>query len=159
MPEPRELTLPALRYDTPKDAFRQFMRALGTDETSLRVPLVSGDTALVSDDLFRNLQGGWKIAKRERDQWLLYVAELIKSPQEVWRLDLTMTEELYLLGRFKMGKTRIDAVAVFTREKGADLWSGGKTAYTFDKPDGLDRKRREIMTASGACVRWIENKK
>lgn len=130
------------------------MHELGADEKVMRVQLPSGDFAQVSDDLFRTLDGRWKIDKRGRDQWLLYLAALIKYPQEIWKIKLAQTEELYLLGRFQRGNQRIDSLAVFRRNSDSELWNEGKTIYTFEKPDGLDKKRAEIIK-SGSLV-WIE---
>ena len=156
MPEPRSLNLPTMHYSTPEDAFKQFLQAMGTNEEEARLTLPSNDTIVVTRDLFLNGKNEWKIFNRGRGDWLEYIAENIKSPQEVWRVKLDMSEELYLLGRFQRGKQRIDTVAVFKRYQENGHWIESKTTYTFDKPDGLDRKRREIMAAAGACIRWIE---
>ena len=128
MPEPRELVLPSLIYNTPQEAFKQFMHAMGTDEDTLRMKLPSNDEVVVSRDLFLNKNKDWKIAKRQREQWLMYLAEVIKSPQEIWKLKLDKSEELYLMGRFQRGKERIDAIAVFKRNGDAGEWREGKTA-------------------------------
>lgn len=154
MPDPRPLTLQPLQFVSAQHSFEQFMQAMGAEGDVVRQALPSGDTVLVSDDLFRDLAGDWKITKRGRDQWLLYLAELILRPQEIWRLRLAQTEELYLLGRFQRGKQRIDALAVFSREIGSELWSEAKTAFTPDRDDYIDDKRAELMKK--ASVRWIE---
>ena len=156
MPYPRELVLPSLVYNTPQEAFKKFMLSMGTDEDTLRMTLPSKDKVVVSRDLFLDTNKDWKISKRQRDQWLLYLAEVIKSPQEIWKLNLEKSEELYLMGRFLRGKQRIDAITVFKRDGDAGEWKEGKTSYTFDKPDGIERKRKSIES-DGAWIRWIEN--
>lgn len=148
MPEPRALVVEPVPFVSPQQSFERFMQALGSEGNSVRVALPSGDVVQVSDDLFRTLDGRWKINKRGRDEWLLYLAALIQSPQEVWRLKLAQTEELYLLGRFQRGRQRIDALAVFKRNGDDGLWREGKTAYTLDDPKGMDKKRAEIMKSS-----------
>lgn len=155
MPAPRPLVLPPLPFVSAEKSFDQFMRALGADGDTLRVTLPSSDIVLVSDDLFRALDGRWKIDKRGRDQWLLYLAELIKAPQEIWRLRLGQSEELYLLGRFQRGKQRIDAMAVFKREGDEGVWSEGKTAFVADREDYIGDKRADLIEKS-AIVRWLE---
>lgn len=156
MPDPRALVLPPMHYSTPENAFKQFMQTMGTDENTARIVLPSKDTVVATRDLFLNGNNDWKIFNRGRGDWLEYIAENIKFPQEIWRLKLPLTEELYLLGRFQRGKQRIDTVAVFKRQQNSGDWIESKTTYTFDKPDGLERKRREIMSAKDISLRWIE---
>jgi hypothetical protein len=156
MPPPRPLNLPEtiVQPGREQEAFKEFMRDFGGGETA-RVTLPSGDVVVVSEGMFRTLDGRWKIGKRERDRWLRYIAALIKAPQEVWRLKLSASEELYLLGRFLRGRQRIDAIAVFKRTGGDGAWINGVTTYVFDMPDGMDRKRSELMKRA-AFVRWID---
>lgn len=155
MPEPRPLELRPLPFVSPEQSFEQFMQAVGGTDATLRSVLPSGDEVLVSDYLFKTLDGRWKIDKRGRDQWLLYLAELIKSPQEVWRLKLAMSEELYLLGRFQRGRQRLDAIAVFKRDGDSGVWGDGKTAYVADRDDVMDDKRRGLLKRK-ASLRWLE---
>jgi SPP1 gp7 family putative phage head morphogenesis protein len=154
MPAPRPLNLPEtlVQPGSEREALDEFMQAFGGGATA-RVTLLSGDVVVVSDDLFRTLDGRWKIGKRERDRWLGYIAALIKAPQEIWRLELGSSQELYLLGRFLRGRQRIDALAVFKRERSGH-WVDGKTAYVFDNPAGLDKKRAELLSA--ASLSWLE---
>lgn len=154
MPAPRPLNLPEtlVQPGREREAFGEFMQAFGGGATA-RVTLPSGDVVVVADDLFRTLDGRWKIGKRERDRWLGYIAALIKAPQEIWRLELGSSQELYLLGRFLRGRQRIDALAVFKRERSGH-WVDGKTAYVFDNPAGLDKKRAELLSA--ASLSWLE---
>jgi SPP1 gp7 family putative phage head morphogenesis protein len=154
MPAPRPLNLPEtlVQPGREREALDEFMQAFGGGATA-RVTLLSGDVVVVSDDLFRTLDGRWKIGKRERDRWLGYIAALIKAPQEIWRLELGSSQELYLLGRFLRGRQRIDALAVFKRERSGH-WVDGKTAYVFDNPAGLDKKRAELLSA--ASLSWLE---
>ena len=158
MPEPRPLVLPelpAIQKGEEGRAFSRFMDAFG-GESIARVELPSRDVVHVQRKLFQVRDGDkWKIGNRGRDRWLLYIAELIKAPQEVWKFDLGMSQELYLLGRFQRGNQRVDVVAVFKRDSDVGEWTAAKTAYAFDKPDGIDRKRLEIFSGK-ACIRWIQ---
>lgn len=154
MPEPRRLVLP----ESPKGAgherlFGQFMATFG-ETTSARVELPTGEVVVVGSDLFQRLDSSWKLDKRARDIFLLYIAEAIRKPQEIWRIDLSHTQELYMLARFLRGNERIDVNAVFKRNKGESVWAEGKTAYTFDRPYGIERKRTELMQSGR--VLWIE---
>lgn len=154
MPPPRPLKLPKLDFDTPEQGYAQFMQHLGLKLSGDWVQTASGDEVFVDDALFRTIDGYWKIKKRGRNRWLLYLAELIKQPQEVWRLRLAQTEELYLLGRFQRERQRLDAIAVFRRDTGsASRWPEGKTAYVFDSDDGFDSKRAMLMRK--ASLRWL----
>lgn len=155
MPEPRELIVDRIQKGMRSDLlFSRFMDEFGGGK-SATVDLPSGDRVSVSGEIFRTLDGDWKIGNRGRDQWLLYIAETIKRPQEIWRLKLAMSEELYLFGRFQRGSERIDTVAVFKRGLGDDQWNDGKTAYAFDRVNGLDEKRDSIVRKK-ACVQWVE---
>lgn len=154
MPAPRTLVLPVLQNSEGHERlFSQFMAVFG-ETTSARFDLPTGETVVVGSDLFQRLNNTWKLNKRERDIFLLYIAETISRPQEIWRRDLSHTQELYMLARFMRGSERIDVNAVFKRDKGKSLWADGKTAYTFDRPYGIDRKRAELM--DNGCVLWVE---
>jgi hypothetical protein len=93
--------------------------------------------------------------QRERDRWLSYIAALIKAPQEVWRLKLSASEELYLLGRFLRGKQAVEALAVFKRDGQLGDWPEAKTAYIADADDYLNEKRRQLMKQR-AAVRYLD---
>lgn len=155
MPEPSPLVLPALSYATPQDAFKQFMAAFPNDGNIARTVLPTGDKLVISDDLFRNLAGDWKIAKRGRDQWLMYLAQLIKAPQEIWRRDITMSQELYLLGRFQRGNIRLDGLVVYSRENSAQEWNG-KTAFVSDRRTYLEEKRRWLLNDPQSRISWLD---
>lgn len=156
MPPPRPLNLPEtlVQPGREREAFDEFMQAFGGGTTA-RVTLPSGDVVVVGDDLFRTLDGRWKIGKRERDRWLGYIAALIKAPQEVWRLRLAASEELYLLGRFMRGKRTLETLAVFKRNGHSGEWMEPKTAYVADADDYLNEKRRQLMKQH-AAVRYLD---
>jgi len=154
LPPPQERSLPELSPAEPEALYARFLDALG-EQAAFWLELPDGSRVFVDDRLFRRLDGTWKIGKRGRDRWLLYLSELLRSPQEIWRLQRAMSEELYLLGRFQRGKRRIDAIAVFKREVGEEDWGEGKTAYTFDSETGLAKKRVELLS-DGGMIRWIK---
>lgn len=155
MPEPRPLVLDSVPFVSAEQSFEKFMGALGADGGTVRLVIPSGDVVQVSDDLFRTLDGRWKIDKRGRDEWLLYLAAVIQSPQEVWRLKLALTEELYLMGRFQRGNKRLDALAVFKRDGDSGVWTEGKTGFVSDREKYLGDKRKELLGLSSS-IRWIE---
>lgn len=144
MPPPRELNLPELPFTTAHGMFSQFMQEFSGESSAVH-ELETGDKLNIDDDLFKTLSGEWKITKRGRDQWLLYLAELIKHPQEIWKLSLAQTEELYLLGQFQRGKQRLDALAVFSRELNSDANWSGKTSFVSDREKYLSDKRNQII--------------
>ncbi len=152
LPPPQERSLPELSPAEPEALYARFLDALG-EQAAFWLELPDGSRVFVDDRLFRRLDGAWKIGKRGRGRWLLYLAELLRSPQEIWRLRRAMTEELYLLGRFQRGKRRIDAIAVFEKKQQDDDWSG-VTAFVADKLDYLYDKRRWLLN-KGAMVRYL----
>ena len=152
MPGPRDLVLDPLTEDSPEAMFGAFMAAFGGG-SSARHTLPTGDEVLIDDQLFRRLGGGWKIDKRGRDAWLLYLADLIQSPQEVWRMDREMSDELYLLGRFQRGRQLLEAITVFERKDGGTPWSG-KTAFVSDRRDYLEDKRHKLIMRGR--LQWIQ---
>jgi len=160
MPAPRDLVLPELaviQNGQEAQAFMRFMDVFGGGSTA-RVPLPSGDVVHVQRKLFQVRDGDdWKISDRGRDRWLLYLAPLIKTPQEIWRLKLAMSEELYLLGRFQRGKQVIETIAVFKRTGDEVEWIEAKTIYAADDKDAeyLKDKRAWLMKKN-ACIKYLE---
>jgi len=150
MPEPRPLNLPQATFNDHDSGMDVFMGRLGND----RIVLPSRDVVHPGDGLFLDLNGNSKMGKRNRGPWLLYLAELILRPQEIWWLDMAMSHELYLMGRFQRGGRRIDTIAVFKRNGKDGEWIDGKTAYVFDTKDGFDDKRAWLL--KNACAKWIE---
>lgn len=157
MPEPRLLVLPELppiKTGQEHSAFASFMDAFGGGSTA-RVELPSGDVVHLQRKMFQVRDGeNWKISDRGRDRWLLYVAELIKSPQEIWRIDLGMTQELYLMGRFQRGNRVLEALTVFKRDGKDGDWFDAKTSFVADQNDYLNEKRKQLMKRF-ACVRYL----
>lgn len=153
MPAPRPLNLPETVVQPGREqaAFDDFMQAFGGGDTA-RVTLPSGDVVVVSDELFRTLDGRWKIGKRERDRWLGYIAALIQAPQEVWRLELGGSQELYLLGRFLRGSRVLEAIAVFKRGASNGDWTEAKTAFVANASDYINEKRRLLMGKRAGVV-------
>lgn len=158
MPEPMSLVLPKMAFATEQDGYRKFMHSMELEESGGWFELPSGDRVFVNQDLFRTVDGkAWKMFKRGRDTWALYIAQSIKSPQEIWKIDLTMSQELYLLSRFQRGGEVIEALAVFKRFDKTGAWVAGKTAFVSDDKNEryLHRKRDEIL-ASKCCAKWIQ---
>jgi hypothetical protein len=155
MPDPRPLLLEPLPRLEPAEAFTQFMRQFEGDTAVAHMGLPSGDRVTISDNLFKSRQGEWKLAKRGRDVWLLYLAELAQRPQEIWLLSDTMVSELHVLGRFQRGTQRIDALLVFERNDHGQPWMG-KTAFVSDRKRYLGDIRRGFVRDARAKLVWQE---
>ena len=160
MPAPRLLVLPelpAIQKGQEARAFTLFMAGFG-GESSASVTLPSDDVAHVQRKLFQVREGDdWKVGKRDRDRWLLYLAPLIKEPQEVWWLKLAMSEELYLFGRFQRGKQVIETIAVFKRTGDEGEWIEAKTIYAADDKDAeYLRDKRAWLMKKGARIKYLE---
>jgi len=157
LPEPNPLDLPALRQGQEAPAlFERFMDEFGGGASEL-FTLPAGQRVLVGDDLFKDLNGHWKIGKRGRDEWLLYLAALIKAPQEAWQLPLAMLQELYLLGRFQRAGRTLEALVVFELANNAEPgrpWVG-KTAFVSDREKYLGDKRSELINKK-ATLLWLD---
>ena len=155
LPAPKPLVIHPLRFTTAEDAFSQFMREFSrSGDLSTEFDLPNGERLLIDESLFRDSDGEWKITKRGRDTWLLYLAELIKHPQEIWLHPLTNSDKLYLFGRYQRGRELLEAMVVFSRKSENGVWEG-TTAYVSDRDDYLEPKRRKLIKEGGTVV-WME---
>jgi hypothetical protein len=136
---------------TPQDYVSQFLRPFGA---SIGKPVLWSDPAgaklLISDAMFRDRSGGWKVEKRGRDGYLGMIAETVLDPDEIWigvrerKLDAYpgyLDQHVYR--RFIRVDPDTGLIAVF--EMGRVIWEA-KTAFaprTRSKPDFayLDRHR------------------
>jgi hypothetical protein len=145
MPEPRTVKLEVLpagkdelfyldRFMTEFDAGRNESVEL-TDLVPFR--------RIVSRDLFTNhLTGDMKINVNGRAQYVTYIAETIKRPDEIWidqggHSDRTM----YCLSRFVLKKETMHIITAFKEGGNSELWVGWSGFQSF-VPSYYQSKRR-----------------
>jgi SPP1 gp7 family putative phage head morphogenesis protein len=91
----------------------------------------TGEDLVISDELFKRLDGRWKV-KRGRERFVLLLALAIQQPDEIWAAFMQhVAKDRQVLRRRYLARFRIEGddkplVAVF--EDGADGWLG-VTAY------------------------------
>jgi len=64
-----------------------FLRAFDPQadiDSEIRYRDVAGNDIVISKRLFQDAQGRWKVLKRERWRYILFMAEALKDPDEVW---------------------------------------------------------------------------
>lgn len=134
MPPPRsvsrDMLLPAdVDAMTAVDAFLAAFGAARGNPGRFTDPL--GETLVISDELFRDIKGRWKV-KRGRGQFAKLLALAIQEPDEIWHAFMdhkakgrTVQRRRYF-ARFRIEGEDKPLVAVF--ETGAEGWIG-VTAY------------------------------
>ncbi|MDX2094353.1 MAG: PBECR2 nuclease fold domain-containing protein [Alphaproteobacteria bacterium] len=108
---------------------------------------VTGEQLVISDDLFKDSQGGWKVQKNNRHKYLLLLAQALKQPDEVWEYweelkDGSKRLRRRYLTRVRLGDQAKDALIAF--ETGKDGWHGVTTFQSQDK-SYLEKQRRGAM--------------
>lgn len=105
---------------------------------------VVGEPLVVTEELFKNRFGGWKVLKQGRERFMLMLADTIKSPDEIWTAFQKMPDgrtELrrrYLAQWTVQGET-LPMLTVF--EWGKSGWSG-VTAFDPETVSYLMRQRQ-----------------
>lgn len=107
-----------------------------------------GEPLPISEALFQDGRGGWKVLKRGRERFAPLLARTIRDPDEIWAaaeyheaLGRPVVRRRYL-ARFDLpGEDGGRGVAVF--EWGRDGWAG-VTAFQGDDDDYLERLRRGV---------------
>lgn len=70
---------------SPEEYASAFLKEFGAD---IGKPVVfkdvAGDYIVISDDLFKTPDGKWKVLKRDRNRYLLLLADSIKNPDEIF---------------------------------------------------------------------------
>ncbi len=109
----------------------------------------SGERVLVSDLLFRDRHGSFKVLKRGREVFVKVLAETILAPDEIWvSLDPLRTDPgkwkvfRRYVARFNVEGRESPAVSVF--EFGARTWFG-VTSFAPDSIKELQRRRRGVL--------------
>ena len=142
MPPPKQrnlLVLPEGLQD--KDYLSRFMaefRAAAGDQVIYEA--VTKHKLLISDELFTDhKKGGLKITKEGREKYLLYLADAIKNPDEVWlKTGEYQDNALYFLSRYMIKDKIIGLLAVFI--EGKKVWTGW-TGYQSSKLNYFETKR------------------
>lgn len=108
---------------------------------------VTGEELVISDDLFKDARGRWKVQKHNRSAYLLLLASALKEPDEIWHYweelkDGSKRLRRRYLTRFDFdGKERGALVAYDT---GRDGWTGVTSFQSRDK-SYLDKQRRGAL--------------
>jgi hypothetical protein len=149
MPEPRRLDgVPRLGAALGEAAlFERFMEAFGGGHRAELADVI-GQSLLIDSRLFEDIKGKWKIQKGERAQWLLYTAENIQRPDEIWFEPGRDggPDRLYYLSRFAVGRRdSLVCIAVFEREPASSGPWSGRTNYATTQTGYVERKRRALL--------------
>ena len=103
---------------------------------------VTGERLVISDDLFRDSRGNWKVTKSMRHKYLPLLSETIKDPDEVWQ----MWEE-YPQGRKTLLRRYVTRFDVEGEEAPGfalfDTSSAGWVGVTAFKADALAYLRKQ----------------
>ena len=102
---------------------------------------------IVSEDLFTNHQTDRpKVKKRGRGPYVLFVAEAIKRPDEIWISKGSHHDRtLFSLARFNYGKDTLHIVTAFKEKSckaGQDSVWIGWSGYKSDAPEKYNEKRK-----------------
>ena len=101
----------------------------------------TGHELLISRQLFTDHKTGLlKITKSRRERYVLFVAETIIKPDEIW-LDENQHgtgSALYFLSRYQLRKDVLNVLAVFKQQD--KLWEGW-SGYQAERSDYFETKR------------------
>lgn len=108
---------------------------------------VTGEQLVISDDLFKDTKGNWKVTKNNRHKYLLLLAQALKQPDEVWEYweelkDGSKRLRRRYLARVRIGDNARDALIAF--ETGKDGWRGVTTFQSNDKAY-IEKQRKGAM--------------
>ncbi len=132
LPEPKAFPassiLPAMKKGQEEDYARSFLRVFGADiGRSVVFEDVTGEPLVISEDLFLDATGRWKIGKRGRERYLTMLAQALQDPDEIWvatswhgKLRKATLIRTYI-ARFEANGKEWVAIAVFDRQAG---WKG-----------------------------------
>ncbi|MCF8005090.1 MAG: hypothetical protein K9L32_12990 [Chromatiaceae bacterium] len=100
----------------------------------------TGEVLSISSHMFQDhKKGGTKISKRGRAPYLLYLAETIKAPDEIWAIGPALApNELRLLSWYKISGEVVAMIAGFRPSK--RTWEGW-TGYQSPKMSYVNTKR------------------
>ncbi|PWG62849.1 PBECR2 nuclease fold domain-containing protein [Spiribacter halobius] len=144
LPAPRAYQGELLEEGLDPEAYvRSFLSSFGAD---LERPAVYrdalGEPLMLSEALFRNARGRWKVLKRGRERYLPMLAQAIRDPDEIWvaaewhgAAARPVVRRRYV-ARFRVPGRDQPGVAVF--EWGRDGWSGVTTFQSEGEQDDAD---------------------
>jgi SPP1 gp7 family putative phage head morphogenesis protein len=110
---------------------------------------VVGETLLITDELFKDIEGALRIQERGREQFVRLIADTIKLPDEVWVLEVDHKAKAKkvirrrYIARFQLEGEARPVVGMF--EVGADGWravTGYQTQTADDAETVMDSARR-----------------
>lgn len=152
MPPPRTFDpakiLPAGR--PPEEYADAFLREFGAARGRPRLFTDAiGEPLVISDHLFKDQAGRWKILKRGRERHMAVLAAAIREPDEIWwQWHVTHAGKRVLtrryFARFEVAGEKLPAVVMF--ETGAAGWTG-TTAFTADT-------QRYLMNQRGGALAY-----
>ncbi len=131
----------------PEQYARAFLREFGAD---IGRPVVwkdaLGEPMVISDSLFRYVDGRWKVTKRQnRGTTILALADALRDPDEIWWQWQELHSGGTALRRRYLRRATIDGqdlMLVF--EIGKDGWVG-VTGFDVERRDYFDRQRRGTL--------------
>lgn len=144
----------------PEEAVRTFLAEFGAAAEPQVFEDVMGEPLVISDELFRTIDGRLKAGKRGREQWMRLLARTVREPDEIWSSwehhqvkDADVLRRRYL-ARFLVARegdaAPVPATAVF--ETGKDGWLG-ITAYQAENADAVDSVLRSVRRGVRVYVR------
>ena len=153
MPTPRKVSSSLLLPEGKEDSFyiNEFLSEFGaTAEKPTIFKDVLGESLVISDALFTSRSGHSKLKKRGREVYLKILAQVLKTPDEIWvrtehhhHLNLLIVRRRYI-ARFELdeAENNVPALAVF--DVGHDGWEG-TTIFAPDKEAYLEQVRTGVM--------------
>ncbi len=133
--EPSRILPPDLTED---EYLQAFLAEFGLRATERQTVFedVTGELLTISAALFTDRRGRLKITKRGREQYVLLLADTIKTPDEIWR---GKDDRRRYLARWVMASGEVPALAVF--EQSPQGWAG-VTALNADDLAYLEEHAR-----------------
>ena len=104
---------------------------------------VTGEPLVISEEMFKDARGKWKVTKGGRDEYLLMLAASIREPDEIWHLWEEYPKGRYSLTRRYLTRFDVDGkeVPMFTYfDTGAAGWRG---VTTYQAKAGYINKQRQ----------------
>jgi SPP1 gp7 family putative phage head morphogenesis protein len=126
---------------------RRFLDEFGAAGSPVFFDDKIGNLLTISDQLFKDAKGAWKIRKRGRDPYLLALADTIKDPDEIFALleyqekEKTWRTKLRYIAQFTVPGKDQPLISVF--EWGDSTWSG-KTGFIETTPGYVDTQRQGV---------------
>ena len=143
---------------------RTFLRRFGADiDKPVRITDVAGDEIVISDELFRMANGGWKVTKRKRAPVLLLLAETILDPDEIWLSVAEKKDEQGRLGahvdrRYLRFDPKTGLVVIFDWNWRSWQWEGATTFPPQRKGKSMRTDVRQMERRREGILLYRRNK-